>query len=281
MIKLIKFTFKMLLIALLLSGALFSYARFIEPKMLIEKNVEISSLHVSAEAQELKMAVFSDTHFSKYYTLGDFQKVLDSIATQQPDLILFCGDLFDDLNTYPGEISEISAALASMDAPLGKYAIFGNHDYGGGAENKYTGILNAGGFTVLKNEYLALEDQQVSLIGIDDFMLGNGNIEKATWAREDYFNILICHEPDIIDLVLETNIDLMVSGHTHGGQINLLGYQENFLPAYGKNYEKGLFDFNNARGTSLYVNPGLGTTQIPLRFFARPEITYITLVHPN
>lgn len=277
----IKCTFSIMLIALLLLAGLFIYARFIEPELLVEKQIVISSSNVSVPANHLKIAVFSDTHFSEYYRPEDFQKSLDSLASQKPDLVLFCGDLFDNFDTYARDVSRVKEALAGIEAPLGKYAIFGNHDYGGGAENEYTGILSAGGFTVLNNQYFPLEDQQIGLIGLDDFMLGEGNLEKTSWARPDYFNIVICHEPDIIDAMLDTNIDLMVAGHTHGGQINLPGYEKNFLPPYGEKYIYGLYEFSNARTAKLYVNPGLGTTQIPLRFRARPEITYITLANPN
>ncbi len=277
MFKVIKFILKsFLLVALILAG-LFIYARFIEPNILVEKDVKISSPYVSESANNLKIAVFSDTHFSDDYDLKDFQKVMDSIEKNKPDFVFFTGDLFDHLDTYDRKTDKISEALKSIKAPLGKYAIFGNHDYGGGAENEYEKILSAGGFKVLKNQYFALDSYKISIIGIDDFMIGYGDISKATWAREDYFNILLCHEPDVIDSILDYNIDLMVSGHTHGGQIHLPGFSEEFLPPYGKNYVKGLFEFNNSRLTKLYVNPGLGTTKIPLRFLSKPEITYITI----
>lgn len=277
MINIIKFLIKSVLLVLLIIAGFFGYARFIEPDSLEEKYIEISSPFVSETADNLKIAVFSDTHFSNNYSLKDFKKVLDSIEKNQPDVVLFAGDLVDNLELYEGNTDDISAALQTIEAPLGKYSVFGNHDYGGGAENRYANILSEGGFNVLKNQYFGLDSHKISIIGIDDFMLGYGDITKASWAREDYFNILLCHEPDIINSILEYNIDLMVAGHTHGGQIHIPGYTEDFLPPYGQNYIKGLFEFDNARLSKLYVNPGLGTTKIPLRFLSKPEITYITI----
>ena len=279
MFKIIKFLIKLLLLIAFVLIGLLSYARFIEPNTLTEKSIKISSDYVSETADNLKIAVFSDTHFSNDYDLKDFQKILDSINKNKPDLIFFTGDLIDNLSTYNGNPEDISIAFNSIEAPLGKYSIFGNHDYGGGAENEYEKILNAGGFKVLKNQYFGLDSYKISIIGIDDLMLGNGDLAKATWARNDYFNILLCHEPDIIDSVLDYNIDLMISGHTHGGQIHIPGYTEGFLPPYGKNYVKGLYEFSNTRLSKLYVNPGLGTTKIPLRFLSPPEITYITITN--
>jgi predicted MPP superfamily phosphohydrolase len=277
MYKIIKILIVLLFLITLILAGLFVYARFIEPHTLTEKSIEISSEFVSEPANNLKIAVFSDTHFSDNYDLDDFQKVINSIKKNKPDLIFFTGDLFDNLDLYKGNTDDISNALNSIDAPLGKYSIFGNHDYGGGAETEYEKILNAGGFKVLRNQYFGLDSYKISIIGIDDFMLGYGNLEKATWARNDYFNILLCHEPDIIDSVLEDNIDLMVSGHTHGGQVHIPCYTDNILPPYGKNYIYGLYEFNNFRLSKLYVNPGLGTTQINLRFLSPPEITYIII----
>ena len=279
MFKIIKFFIKSFLLIVLILAGFLGYARFIEPNTLVEKSIEISSTYVSQNADNLKIAVFSDTHFSDDYDLKDFQKVVDSIEKNEPDLVLFAGDLIDNLDMFNGNTYEISNALKSIKAPLGKYSIFGNHDYGGGAENEYEKILSEGGFKVLKNQYFSLDSHKISIIGIDDFMLGYGDITKVTWARDDYYNILLCHEPDIIDSILDYNIDLMVSGHTHGGQIHIPGYTEDFLPPYGKNYIKGLFEFDNSRFSKLYVNPGLGTTKIPLRFLSKPEITYITITH--
>lgn len=281
MFKIIKFIIKLFfLLAVILAGLLI-YSRYIEPNTLVEKYENISSPYISENADPIKIAVFSDTHFSKDYDLEDFQKIINSIEENKPDFVFFTGDLFDNLDTYDSKTDKISQALLSIKAPLGKYAIFGNHDYGGGAENEYEEILSAGGFKVLKNQYFALDSHKISIIGIDDFMIGYGDITKASWARDDYYNILLCHEPDVVDSILDYNIDLMVSGHTHGGQIHIPGFSEDFLPTYGKNYVKGLFEFNNSRLTKLYVNPGLGTTKIPLRFFSKPEITYITVTAPE
>ena len=277
MFRFIKFIIKAFLLLLLIAAGVVAYANLIEPHMLSEEYVEIDSPHVSPEAEGIQIALLSDTHFSEHFTLEDFQEVLDSIEEHQPDIVFFTGDLIDNFDQYSGDVRELSKALDTIEAPIGKFAIFGNHDYGGGAEKEYAAILEAGGFHVLKNDYFPLDAYQLSIVGIDDFMLGYGDIGKATWARDDYFNILLCHEPDIVDMVLDYNIDLMLSGHTHGGQIHLPGYTEEFLPPYGENYVKGLYEFQNHRSTSLYVNPGLGTTKIPLRFLSTPEITYITL----
>lgn len=254
-----------------------TYARFIEPKMLKESEVSIPSPVVTENAHGLTIALFADTHFGEYYALTDFEKVITMINDRNPDIVIFAGDLIDSFYEYQGNVADISSALDKINSKYGKFAVFGNHDYGGGAERKYKEIMETGGFMVLKNEYYALDALGVSIIGIDDMLIGYGNTEIASWAREDYFNIAISHAPDVIDEVLNNNIDLMLSGHTHGRQVNLPILDEYILPPGGRNYVKGIFDFENHRNTQLYVNSGIGTTKKPIRFLSPPEITFLTI----
>jgi predicted MPP superfamily phosphohydrolase len=245
--------------------------------MLKVRDVAITSPRVTDEAEGLKIAVFGDTHFSDYYTPGDFDKVLESIDEMKPDMVVFAGDLIDHYDIYSGDVSVISEKLSKIEAPYGKFAIFGNHDYGGGAENKYQSIMEAGGFTVLKNQYYAIDKLGISVIGIDDVLIGYGDPDIASWGRPDYFNIVLAHEPDLVDQVLTYNVDLMISGHTHGRQINLKFFDDYILPLYGKKYVSGQYGFNNDRGSQLYVNSGIGMTKLPYRFISPPELTCITL----
>lgn len=255
----------------------FAYARYIEPQMLQIKEVTVKSTHVKAEANNLTIALFADTHFGEYYSIDDFSDVLSSIEEIDPDMVIFAGDLIDHYDSYKEDVSKISTELTKIEAPYGKYAVFGNHDYGGGAENVYQGIMEAGGFQVLKNEYFALEELGIAIIGIDDTIIGYGEAEIASWGRSDYFNIVLSHAPDVVDDVLDYNVDLMLSAHTHGRQINIKYFDEYILPTYGKKYVKGLYEFENSRGTQLYVNSGIGMTKMPYRFLSPPELTYITL----
>jgi predicted MPP superfamily phosphohydrolase len=277
MLRLIKNIFRIIVLFLIVGGALIFYARYIEPQWLRVKDIEISSPMVSTAADGFKIAVFGDTHFSDYYTPEEFDRVLKSLKKMQPDLVIFSGDLIDHFDTYTGDIDTISGKLAEIDAPYGKFAIFGNHDYGGGAENKYQSIMEAGGFKVLKNEYHGIDDLGIGVIGIDDVLIGYGEPEVASWGRPDYFNLVLAHEPDLIDQTLDYNVDLMISGHTHGRQINLNIFDDYILPPYGHKYINGLYQFHNERQSQLVVNPGIGMTKLPFRFLSPPELTCITL----
>lgn len=280
MFKLLKILFRLFILLIILSILAFGYAKYIEPHTLKTKDVNIVSSYAINQANGLKIAVFADTHFSDYYSTDDFVKVLKAMKKVDPDLVVFAGDLIDHYNEYAGDVTKISAALSSIEAPYGKFAIFGNHDYGGGAENEYEYIMEAGGFTVLKNEYYAIDELGIAIIGIDDMLIGNGDPSIASFARPDYFNIVLCHEPDVVNQVLEYNVDLMISAHTHGRQINLIGFDDYILPPYGKQYIKGLYQLQNTRHTQIYVNSGIGMTKLPYRFMSPPELTNITTKCP-
>lgn len=270
--KFIKTVFELFMLVVIVSFIAFGYMRFIEPYSLRE-----AELSVDGTKTDLEIAIFSDTHFCDWYTVEDFKEVVSKINEKSPDLVFFVGDLIDNYDTFTGDVAAISEALAKINAPLGKFAVYGNHDYGGGAEWEYEGIMEAGGFTVLADEYFVLEDYNICLIGIDDVLIGKGSPETAACGSEYCYNIALCHEPDVADEILDYNVNLMISGHTHGGQVRLPGVTKKMLPFYGEKYIKGLFEFDNEAQTKLYVTSGVGMTKLPLRFMSPPNISFITL----
>ncbi|MEG0392399.1 MAG: metallophosphoesterase, partial [Anaerovoracaceae bacterium] len=207
----------------------------------------------------------------------DFSKAVKLINESNPDIIVFLGDLFDEFSTYEGDDQKISAALAELKAKKGKFAVFGNHDYGGGAENEYVGVMDAGGFRVLVNQSVQFKESNVTLTGVDDYLIGYGNASVVNENPLGAYNIVACHEPDVIDKIMNSPVDLMISGHTHGGQVKLPFVEPRYLPDLGKKYIQGKFEINNLAKTTLYVNRGLGTTKAPARLFSVPEVTIIDL----
>ena len=281
MLKLIGTLFKLILIFVLLAAVLsigtFLYAKYVEPFRLTDKTVEISDplFH-----DDMKIAFISDTHFGFNYSTDDFEKAVNEINENEPDVVLFGGDLIDNLNNFSGSTAEISEKFSQIEAPQGKFAVFGNHDYGGGAAYKYETIMTNGGFRVLRNEIVDFSNANVRLIGIDDCLLGSGAVSTAYSSNAGMYNLVLCHEPDVMDYVPDSNTDIFISGHSHGGQVNLPYLTDRFLSNLGKKYIKGRYDLENNRHTIVYTNVGLGTTKAPYRLFAVPEITYFQF-HPS
>lgn len=277
MFRLIKTLVRPFLILILVGLLLLAYSRYVEPHMLQVENVKLASSHVCTKAEGFKIAAFSDTHFSPYYTPDHFRRVVEKINQLQPDTVFFLGDLFDHYSQYKGNPAEISSLLSEIKAPCGKFAVFGNHDYGGGAERFYQDVMKSGGFQVLINQTVKLNDFNLSITGIDDMLIGYGVPDTVNQVPPDFFNIVMCHEPDAADRITQSHADLMLASHTHGRQINLPMLDSKILPPLGTKYVRGLYPFDNQRGLRLYVTRGLGTTQLPLRFLSIPELTVITL----
>lgn len=276
--KFIKALIILIFLATLLVGGTLLYSFQIAPH-------RVSLEKVTLEDQEVKEAMnivlIADTHFSEHYTPEDFQKAVDIINEQEPDLVLFLGDLFDDYRHYEGNPEDVMSVLTKIQAKKGKYAVYGNHDYGGSFEFEYKDTMRSAGFIVLVNESVHFPESNVTLTGVDDYLIGYGNASVVEKNPIDAFNIVACHEPDVIDMIMDEPVDLMVSGHTHGGQIRIPFYKHNYLPPLGKKYSAGLFCFDNSAKTTLYVNRGLGTTKIPARLFSTPEVTVIRIAPPS
>lgn len=249
------------------------YAFKVEPFMVHTNNI---SLGDNQKKTQLKLVQISDIQVSKAYESNRLDKVIDKVNEQKPDVIVFTGDLFDNYSKYSHE-SEIIAKLSAMKAKIGKYAVWGNHDYGGGAARVYEYVMNQSGFTVLKNtgQTIATDSgKKIFIGGLDDSLLGNPSVNQTLAYRQKYdYSILLTHEPDVADQFVNTNTQLALAGHSHGGQIWIP-----FKPitnVLARKYVRGMYTLSD--GMKLYVNTGLGTTSLHARFNVVPEVTAFSI----
>lgn len=268
---------KLLLFFVLLAIVFYIYARLIEPVLLTVQYENIYS-NLLSDKNDIKIIQFSDAHISEFFDVNNLKKTVYKINNENPHIVVFTGDLLEQYNEYENKdnIHEIWKVLSEINAPLGKYAVYGNHDYGGGAERAYKQIMENSGFKLLLNEKIRIDEHNINIIGMDDSIFGTFNKEVIiSYLDEDYFNIILSHEPDVAEHFFEYNADLFLTGHSHGGQINLPFI--NYTPPLAQKYKRGMYDIHNYRQTKVYVNVGLGTSQIPMRFMAAPELTVFTL----
>ncbi|KZZ85264.1 metallophosphoesterase [Bacillus sp. SJS] len=255
----------------------YSYARYLEPKLLDIQELELISPKIPTGFNGMKIVQFSDTHLSEYYSISQLAEIKDTINGFTPDLVVFTGDLMDDPLHY-SRTEEIIPHLEDIKAPLGKYAVYGNHDHGGYGSDIYAEILKRSGFKVLKNEsekVSLLDGSYINIAGLDDLILGRPDYQKTVRSfTPNTYNILLAHEPDAWIQAKKLHIDLQLSGHSHGGQIQLPLYGPLITPPYADKYTEGLYEFGSKK---LYVNRGLGTTRLPFRFLSVPELTVFTL----
>ncbi|WP_339000869.1 metallophosphoesterase (plasmid) [Lactococcus garvieae] len=247
------------------------YGRYIEPQLL-----QTTYLRVGTGNPQLKVVQFSDVHLSQYYTEKDLKRAVDKINHQHPDVVVFTGDLFDNYAQYTGDVDHVIDLLSEIKGSIGKYAVWGNHDYGGGAARSYKTVMEEAGFHIFKNDgiTLTLADKKIFIGGLDDGLLGNPSIKNMLSYREEVdYSLVLAHEPDLADGLIDTCTQLVLSGHSHGEQVKLP--INLFKHSLSSKYTGGLYYLNS--GTKLYVNRGLGTTHLPVRFGAIPEISVFEL----
>lgn len=248
------------------------YGMMIEPNLLRINSMETGTLTKG----KFRVVQFSDTHLDNNYTIKDLEKLVRIINLQEPDIIVFTGDLIDsvDDSRYPEHALE---TLGRLDARLGKVAVFGNHDYGSQGYRYYREMMEAAGFEVLANEavrYDAGGGMIVNVAGLDDALLGTPDHKKVSGLlTRKYFDILVMHEPDEIGHFEQDSYELALAGHSHGGQIRLPFIGEISTPPLAKEYVRGMYEMGDGR--KLYVSSGIGTTTIPVRLMNIPEIAVI------
>lgn len=253
------------------------YSTYIERNLLTVKKYGMT---VTENGEEnIKIVQFTDTQLGKYFSLEQLDKVVKRINKQEADIVIFTGDLIDNASQYE-DLYEISEVLGKIEATIGKYAIYGNHDYGGGAVRYYSDIMEECGFELLVNSNSTIDigEKKINILGADDALMGNYNAEETMAnINSDDVNLLLIHEPDLMEDFKDYPIDLALSGHSHGGQV--------YVPFYGpiktndlaEIYTKGFYKIDNERETKIYVNSGLGNTKVPFRLFNMPQITVIDI----
>lgn len=254
----------------LVIAVFFVWGHYIEPSMIRVRHYDINLGSASALRYGIRIAQFSDVHLGFSRSAAELEDIAAKVNAEKPDIIVFTGDMYDDYADSGEDDGSVIAALNAFSAPMGKYAVIGNHDNVTSARRRTIEILTEGGFTVLIDRSVELEEFGISLFGLDDCIYGGD--PSAFKAKEGYCNILLCHEPDIFDKV--SGEDLMLSGHTHGGQAVMPVVGPLHLPKLGKNYPGGLYE---KEGSYLCVSRGLGATIVDLRFLCPPEISIIDL----
>ncbi|GIN83895.1 putative metallophosphoesterase YkuE [Heyndrickxia sporothermodurans] len=256
------------------------YSRYIEPKRLEINTINIHNEKIPTSFNDFKIIQFSDTHIGFQYTVEQLKKHVQLINSLMPDMIFFTGDLLDKPNQYT-DFKKIPPVLNQLNAPFGKFAVYGNHDHGGNGTDLYSNVMKNSGFTVLRNQMVPIHHSNGALFyltGIDDVQLGKPDFPKTYRdVPKAAFNILLSHAPDIADTASLYGADLQLSGHSHGGQVQIPFYGALITPPYGEKYPEGKYLIDSHHSLQLYVNRGLGTTRLPFRFLSVPEITIIKL----
>jgi predicted MPP superfamily phosphohydrolase len=238
----------------------------------------------------MKIVQLSDIHMSEYTEPFFLRHAIDRINQLQPDAVFLTGDYVSDgifgTRFAIGAAWQCANILKTLQCRQ-VYSILGNHDIGVGAA-EVTEALESNGIPVLRNTCLPIEraGNRFWLAGLDDPMNGQPDLDLAIPARIRNVPhepiVLLCHAPDYANALLDDPaskaVHLMLSGHTHGGQVRLPVLGALYLPGWGRRYVEGWFHLGGWwNHLSLYVNRGIGTVGVPFRLNCPPEITQFTL----
>jgi predicted MPP superfamily phosphohydrolase len=255
------------------------YAWTIEPFSVEYTQIKMPVHNLPKSLAGKTIMQISDLHIGERISDDFFIKEFKKAQKLQPDFVVYTGD-YVSYKTETQLIQLEKVVKYAVRGKLGTIAVLGNHDYGKGWKNKLvahkiTQILKNAGIAVLRNE--SVFTNGLNFIGIDSYYGTNFKPKKAMkHYKPKEANLVLCHNPDVCDLNVWKNYKgWILAGHTHGGQVKIPFINPPILPVKNKKYSSGRIDLPNKR--SLYINRGLGTSIIPLRFNVRPEITIFTL----
>jgi hypothetical protein len=217
------------------------------------------------------IAQLSDIHHSAFVEADYIAHAVSLVNQLAPDLIVLTGDYVSHSRSY---ISGCAEVLGDLRARAGVYAVVGNHDLWTSASAIETAFRKRG-IEMLRNTHTRVRTggDEFTLIGIDDLTLGEDDLQAAVrGVGGKHPKVLLSHNPNIIWQAAEAQIDLVLSGHTHGGQINLPSWRRR-----ARRFWPYLRGHGQLGQTQIYVNRGLGTVIVPVRFKCPPEITLIEL----
>lgn len=252
------------------------------------KDIKIENL--PAELKGTTITLISDIHAGQYMNEREMREYADVVNGLESDIICIPGDF---VNFDSRDVHNVTRAFRDMKAKYGVYGSLGNHDFFQDAGYVSKALLNDSPVQLLRNEHrkITINGKDLYMMGVDDTIGSGAKMEevlKYYGAMDEYLvkneatfsdspKVLLCHKPYGFDILAEKNIDLILSGHTHGGQvvpIKFGNFNLSFAASVSK-YIEGLYKIGKS---NMYVSRGLGSVGLPIRINCPPEITKITLV---
>lgn len=267
-------------VLILLVGGCLLWALFIEPDLLTLRRAEVRISGWPRSFDGMKIVVLSDLHLRPAWRGAHLERIVRAVNAEAPDLIFFLGDFINGTGGTGSNLSEaeLTAFLKQFHAPLGVYAVLGNHEFWYG----YTRIRNAvenAGITVVENCAVPIRrrEETIHVCGADDLFTGEVDLERAfADIPEGEAVLFLTHNPQLVERLEPGRAAVAFAGHTHGGQIRLPWIGSDFLPeSIRPHHEPGLHRTSN--GILLFLSSGIGTSPLPIRWNCPPEIGVLTI----
>ncbi len=247
-----------------------AYSTLLEPRRPVLERITLRLPTLPPALEGLRIGQLSDLHLGHPFTETNTRWAVQQMLREQPDLLLITGDFV----SFDHAIDQLPELLAPLHAPLGIYAVPGNHDYWEGVDTIRAQLAPLGiEFLINSHRLLHWQGGSFVLAGIDDLWDGKPDLDAAlAGVAPESFTMLLSHAPDSAPEVAQRNIAVQFSGHTHGGHLRLPLLGSFCLPLYGTRYAIG---HEQVGALQLYVSRGLGG--VPLRLGCPPEATIFTL----
>lgn len=270
----LKLKWKIIFSIILAIILLLLYMRFIGTSGLSIREYKVKNSNLSS-FYGLKIVHFTDLHYGMSVDDKKLSYLVETINKTNPDIVIFTGDLVDRHTKVTDEISKILIKnLSNIESTYGKYYVKGNHDK---VNKSYDSIMTNSNFKSLTDyEVIYSKDNKSLFIGgvnVDE-SLNNDTTEALNLNNYDY-KIFALHYPDKVDEVMKYNFDLIVSGHSHNGQVRLPIIGTIITPENAKKYYDSYYKIND---TKLYISGGIGNSVLNFRLFNKPSFNLYRLV---
>jgi uncharacterized protein len=258
-----------------LAGSFSQVARYAlnEANTLSVEKIEIRLKRLPKNLDGLRLVHLSDIHHSPFTDIEHISRAVQIANSLKPDMFVLTGDYVSHESSYIAPMAEV---LGKLESEFGTFACLGNHDHWTDAE-LVTDLLREANIKVLINEgfRFTAKDASFWLAGVDDYMVGKTDLRAALRGSfPDEMTMLLAHNPIIVRRAARIGVDLMLSGHTHGGQIRLRDDEKRILPR--RKLKNGLY---RRKDTQIYITRGIGTVVLPVRYGCPPEISLLELVN--
>lgn len=265
---------KYLLIAVLVLVVVI-YAFFVEPNLVKTTKIEISSEKIHEDFNGYTIAHISDLHIHAN-GLRESQ-LIAAIQAVQPDLLIITGDFVENVESIPA-FDVFLTRLRERYSGLA-IATTGNWEFQLNDIPEIEKTLSSHNIQLLRNEPYVIEGPNsfITIACVDDPSTNSDNIDSYVYRLDfQQFILLAAHSPDIVEKLGNFRFDLIIAGHTHGGQV-FIPYISSKIASTKTQYIRGMYQTENGK---LYVNRGIGLTKIPIRLFTPPEVAVFTLTSP-
>ncbi len=242
-----------------------------EANSLSLEKINIKIKRLPKKLDGFRLIHLSDIHHSPFTNLEHIIRTVKISNRLKPDMFVLTGDYVSHETEY---IEPVAKVLGELKSEFGTFACLGNHDHWTNPE-MITNSFRAAGITMLINEGLRFEARGASfwLAGVDDHLVGKTDLPaslKGSYADE--MKLVLAHNPVIFRQAVKEKVDLILSGHTHGGQVKIRDEEKRILPR--RKFTNGLHE---RKDTQIYITRGIGTVVLPIRYQCPPEISLIEL----